>query len=96
MRTAKILTTACVVTGLLLLVIWPFALKPPAPDSGRQALAEHGVRNLVYFGFVCFVWLGAASSAVWLAKAQLKEFKEEEAQNLKSLIEGSLRDHQKK
>lgn len=96
MRTAKLLTTSCVVTGLLLLVIWPFALKPPAADAGRQALAEHGVRNLAYFGLVCFVWLGAASSAVWLAKLQLKQFKEMESENLKSLIEGSLRDHQKK
>lgn len=96
MRAAKILTTSCVVAGLLLLIIWPFAFRPPAPDAGRQALAQHGVRNLVYFGFVCFVWLGAASSAVWLAKIQLREFKEQETENLKSLIEGSLRDHQKK
>lgn len=96
MRTAKLLTTSCVVAGLLLLVIWPFALRPPAADAGRQALAQHGIRNLAYFGFVCFVWLGAASSAVWLAKLQLKQFKEQEAENLKSLIEGSLRDHQKK
>lgn len=96
MRTAKILTTSCVIAGLLMLIIWPFALKPPAVEAGRQALAQHGIRNLVYFGFVCFVWLGAAASAVWLAKLQLKQFKDQESENLKSLIEGSLRDHQKK
>lgn len=96
MRTAQVLTTACVIAGVVLLVIWPFALRPPAPDSERRVLAEHGVRSLIYFGGVCFVWLGAAASAWWLARLRLQEFRRLEDANLKALIEGSLRDHQKK
>lgn len=96
MRTAQILTTVCVATGVILLILWPLTLRPPAPDADRKLLAEHGIRSLVYFGGVCFVWLGAAASAIWLARLRLEEFRRLEAENLKALIEGSLRDHQKK
>lgn len=96
MRTAQVLTTACVIAGIVLLVIWPFALRPPAHDAGRRVLAEHGIRSLIYFGGVSIVWLGAAASAWWLARLKLQEFHRLEQENLKSLIEGSLRDHQKK
>ncbi len=96
MRIAQILTTACVVTGVVLLILWPLTLRAPVQGADRKVLAEHGVRSLVYFGGVCFVWLGAAASAIWLARLKLEEFKRMEAENLKALIEGSLRDHQKK
>ncbi len=96
MRTAQILTTVCVVTGVILLILWPLTLRPPAADADRKILAEHGIRSLLYFGGVCFVWLGAAASAIWLARLKLEEFRRMESENLKALIEGSLRDHQKK
>ena len=93
----KVVTTAFVVIGLLLLIGWPFFLgERPGDEATRLARAEFASRLLIYFAVTCFVWLSAAFCAVMLMRQTRKEFLEEERDNVKELIEGMRKDHQQK
>lgn len=93
----KVLTTALLITGVLLMLGWPFIVgsRPPR-GTPKPEIARWGVRSLVYFGATSGVWLSAAVSAMLLAKKTKKEFLDQERKNLKDLIEGTLQDHGKR
>lgn len=92
----KVLTTTLVVFGLLLLLAWPIAVGPrPAPNAPRRLKTEWGQRVLVYFGVTSGTWLATAASALLLARQARRQYLNQESHNLKSLIEGTLRDHGK-
>jgi hypothetical protein len=93
----KILTTAFVLAGIGLLVLWPWLVghRPDASES-RLALASYGQRLLVYFAVTALTWLGAAFCAWLLIRQTRREYVESLRENVQSLIEGSLRDHGRK
>ena len=90
----KILTTTLLVTGFLLMLLWPVAVgQRPPEDAERVVQARWGQQVLIYFGVTASVWLSTAMSALLLARQSRREFLEQEKENLKSLIEGTLHDH---
>lgn len=92
----KVLTTALVVCGLAMVFAVPYVLGSKPPTDDQHALAQYGVRVLTYFGITCFVWIGAAACAVALMRRVRTEYLEDKGHNIKDLIEGTLRDHERK
>lgn len=92
----KIVTTALVIFGVLLLLCWPLVLgaRPPA-DSSRQVLAQWGARSLTYFLVTSMVFLSAAFGAVLIMRRNRLKYLAEVRENVRELIEGSLHDHGK-
>lgn len=92
----KILTSTFLVAGVLLMLAWPFAVGARPPVDATSALkVMWGKKALVYFLLTASTWLMTAMSAFLLARQSRKEFLEQERDNLKALIEGTLRDHGK-
>ena len=90
----KVLTTTLVVCGLLLMLLWPVAVGPrPQEDASKIEQARWGQQVLIYFGTTASIWLSTAMSALLVMRQSRREFLEQERQNLKSLIEGTLNDH---
>lgn len=93
----KILTTTLLIAGVLLMLVWPLAVGGrPHHGASKKAFADYGQRVIVYFGVTSSVWLSTAMSALLLVRQSRREFLEQERDNLKSLIEGTLRDHDRK
>lgn len=92
----KIITSAFVVAGFVLMAALPFVYRHPGEGASRVELANFGKFLLAYIALTCFVWLGAAMSAVFLIRKRVKELREIEEQNLRELVEGSLKDHQRR
>ncbi len=92
----KILTTAFVLCGLVMVFATPFVLGQRPPDNDKLELARYGSRVLMFFGLTCFAWIGAATCAVILLRRTRVVFLEEQGENIKGLIEGTLHDHERK
>lgn len=92
----KVLTTTFLIAGVLLMLAWPFVVGPRPPvEATNVQKALWGQKALLYFLFTASAWLMTAMSAFLLARQSHREFLEQERDNLKSLIEGTLRDHGK-
>ena len=93
----KVLTTTLLIAGILLMLAWPIAVGArPKPEAPRKVVALWGQRVIIYFGVTSSVWLSTAMSAFLLARQSKRDLIEQERENLKSLIEGTLRDHDRK
>ncbi|MBV6458002.1 MAG: hypothetical protein HONBIEJF_01124 [Fimbriimonadaceae bacterium] len=93
----KIWTTAFFLTGVVLLVGWPWIVGPkPADTATKQELARYGLRVLMYFGLTATVFLVTAILALLVMRRTRKEFLEESGKNLQGLIESTLEDHAQK
>lgn len=93
----KIVVTACVITGIILMLGLPFVFKMhPGEHADRKALAAYGLRVLGYISVTCAAWLSAAFGSALLLKKTKIEFAEKRTENLRQLVEGSLRDHEPK
>lgn len=90
----KVLTTTLLIAGLLLMLAWPIAVgTKPKPEASNRAKAVWGQRVIFYFGVTSSIWLSTAMSALLLARQSRRQFLDQERDNLKSLIEGTLKDH---
>lgn len=94
MRTA---TAGFFLFGLFMMLGWPlFMGQRPAEGASTEELARFGVRGLVYFGVTASAFLIAAILAIRLARQMRQRYMEDAKENLKELVEGSLRDHERK
>ncbi len=92
----KVVTTALLVCGVLLLLCWPLILgEKPSPDAPRKELANWGARALTYFLLTSMAFLSAAFGAALIMRRNRQEFLLEAKRNVRDLIEGSLNDHGK-
>lgn len=90
----KVLTTTLLIAGLLLMFGWPvFVGIRPLKTAKHSVQVTWGRRALIYFGVTSAVWLSTAMSALLLARNMKREFFLQESENLKALVEGTLRDH---
>ena len=92
----KVLTTAFVIMGFGLLVGLPFVISDRPSGEDQVELARYGVLTLAYFGVSCLVWIAAAFCALLLMRRNRNELVESQKKNIESLIEGTLRDHERK
>jgi hypothetical protein len=92
----KVLTTALVVCGFAMVLAIPFMLGQKPEGGDQLELARFGARVLLFFGLTCIVWIAAAVCAIVLARRARTEFLQDQGENIKSLIEGTLHDHGRK
>ena len=92
----KVVTTALVLLGLAMLVGLPFVLGERPPEDDQVALARYGAWLLTYFGVTCLVWLSAAMGAVFVARNARRQLVDDQKENVRTLVEESLRDHGRK
>ena len=80
---------------LLLLRLLYLLYDRPPQDAGQDELSRYAIELLITFAFTAFTFLGAAfASVIWVRRAK-EEFLKENRENLRELIEGSLKDHEK-
>lgn len=92
----KAITTALLVTGLLMLVLWPKFVGPtPATDAPRAAKRQYLRYAAFYVSGILVCIFGAAVGAVFVARQMRNEYREQAKENLNELLEGTLKDHGK-
>lgn len=93
----KILTSTLFIAGILMLLAWPLVMADrPNPDAARKVLAAFGLKMLIYFGATAITFLATAICALLLVRRAKLEFRDQASENLRGLIEGTLRDHGRK
>ena len=92
----KVVTTALVLLGLAMVAALPFVLRERPTDGDQAALAKYGAWLLTYFGATCLIWLSAALGAVLVMRNARRQLVEEQKENLRGMIEGTLHDHERK
>jgi hypothetical protein len=93
----KHVTIALFVAGFLLLLRLLFLLSDRPPETAaRDVVSEYTLWLLVYFALTSFTFLGAAFASVLWARSAKNEFLKANKENLRDLIEGSLKDHERK
>ncbi len=92
----KIATTASMITGLVLLAMWPFIMgaKPPSGAPNR-AIEEYAARAMAYFGLLLIVFFVTIVLAWFVLRQTRREFVIKSSENLENLIEATLEDHAK-
>jgi len=104
--------TGLVLFGVLLLVLWPWLLgnppdrridtRPGGPTAAQQArlLKEKQVRYLtrsaIYISLLMVTFFSATVCAWLLVRQARREYALRTAENLRELIEGTLKDHGKR
>lgn len=90
----KIATTALLIFGLALLLLWPWVVGPrPPADAPKPELAAFAVRLMIYMGATILTFAVTAALALLVARQARKQYREEALANLRELIEGTLKDH---
>lgn len=90
----RVATTTALVTGILLMALWPVVVGPaPRAEAGRPVQVRWGQKALAYFALTSTAWLVTAGLAVAVIRRYRRELAEEHERNLQALVEGSLRDH---
>ena len=96
MRGLKIATTTGLLLGLCMLIGWPLIVGPkPAIGVDRKVLAQYGVKLLTYFGLTALVFVAVAFMAWLLVRQTRKMYVEDAKKNIRGLVEGSLKDHER-
>lgn len=97
MRRVKIFVIASVMAGLVMLLVWPWVVgsRPPR-NAPRKELAGYGMKLSVYLGLSCLPWLMAAGGCILWIRQTRREFVDREKDNMRELIEGTLRDHERR
>lgn len=90
----KIATTASFVTGLLMLALWPWIVGTK-PEGGDE-LKQYALRYGWYLLATLFVFVLTCALSLLLLRRQREEFRKEAKENLRELIEGTLKDHERK
>ena len=90
----KTLTSVLMATGFLLLVGWPWIVG--ARPQGRAELRDYVIRAGVYFAVLLVISFSTVVCAWLVVRQQREEFRRQSRENLRELIEGTLKDHENK
>lgn len=90
----KVVTTAFLLFGVVLLVAWPWIVGArPAPTAPEPERLRYLLRYSLYFLALIVTFFAAALGGFIIARRQREAFREEAMENLQHLIEGTLEDH---
>ncbi|MFW5697316.1 MAG: hypothetical protein ACOCX1_02005 [Fimbriimonadaceae bacterium] len=81
---------------LLLLRLLQLLYDRPPETAPRDVIVDYTRWLLIYFALTSFTFLGAALASVLWARSAKNEFLKANKENLRDLIEGSLKDHGRK
>ncbi len=92
----KVVTTALLLFGVVLLITWPWMLGVrPAADAPEPERLRYLLRYGLYFLALIITFFAAGLGGFLIARRQRAEFREEAMDNLAHLIEDTLEDHAK-
>ncbi len=93
----KIFTSVMMLVCLLLLVGWPVLLgERPGARATLAANKEYAVRFVSYLSFMVFALVLAGVGAIGVLRTTTAEYKAQQMENMRELIEASMADHEKK
>ncbi|MFQ3586152.1 MAG: hypothetical protein SNJ74_02345 [Fimbriimonadaceae bacterium] len=94
----RIATTACFLAGIGLLGAWPWLVgnRPSGPEVSRAMLEAYAVRLSVYMVAILLLFFLTAVFALLTVRRARLEYRDQARANLQELIEGTLRDHERK
>jgi len=93
----KMLTSAAMLLGFVLVVMWPWVLRQrPHPAGGhppiRREVGSFQVMFAGYVGACAFSFMTAGCLAALLMRAAREEFSRQAMANVRDLVEGSMED----
>lgn len=89
--------TLSFLAGAFLMAGWPLIVgAPPKDRSDKQALADYASRSTTLFGILLAIFFLTAVLAWLVVRRARAEFREVTRRNLEELIEGTLRDHERR
>lgn len=93
----KLGVTVSFLAGAFLMASWPMIVgAPPQDRTDRRALADYASRSTTMFGVLLAIFFVTAILAWLLVRRARAEFREVSRRNLDELIEGTLRDHERR
>lgn len=103
----KAVVTSLVIFGILLLAMWPWLLgnppkKPAEPTSSkisrqyRDKQVRYLTKSAFYISTLLLTFFSATVCAWLLVRQARNEYLMNTSDNLKELIEGTLKDHEKR
>lgn len=95
MRLKALCWSLAALTAFLLLS-WPALVGVPPKGSTNAKKKEYVVKTEIWFAALIVSFLGTTISAALVVRQTRQEYLKDSAENLKSLIEGTLQDHRKK
>jgi hypothetical protein len=92
----KVITTLMMVICFGMLVAWPLLLgERPGPAAPRIETKAFAVRFVSYISFMVLALLIAAASALGILRRTAAEYREQQMDNMRELIESTLKDTQR-
>lgn len=93
----RTVTAALMITGIVLLVSWPWLIGPRPPRGApRIELRDYLYKMSAYVFVLLVILIVTAFCAYLIVRQQRKEYEVAVRENLKQLIEATLEDHSKK
>jgi len=90
----RIFTTTCLVLGIAVLIYGAVTLRQPPDTENRRLIAEYGLRGLLTITASMLLFISTAVGAILLLRATREAAMREQDENLATLVEGTLRDHE--
>ncbi len=90
----KVLTTAFVVFGLLLMVLYPWLLGPK-PHTHHE-IQVFAIRYLIYVSAIVIALIGSGICSVLILRKAREEYRQAKEEILNQLLEATLKDHAEK
>lgn len=92
----KVLCWTFAALTILILLGWPGLVGMPPRGASKARLRQYVVRSEVCFGVLIGSFLATTVFAALVVRQTRQEYLRESAENLRSLIAGTLEDHRKK
>ena len=78
-----------------LLLGWPFIVGLPPKGASKPVIKQYAIRAEMHMFVLVAAFMGTAVCAALVVRQTRQEYLRDSAQNLKTLIEGTLEDHRK-
>lgn len=91
----KRLFAFCATSSVILMVGWPVLIGTPPKGGTKAEMARYALKAEIYFPLVMVFLLATVIFAYLVGRRAREQYLTESAENLKTLIEGTLEDHRK-
>ncbi|MEZ0326407.1 MAG: hypothetical protein ACAH95_10915 [Fimbriimonas sp.] len=93
----KVFTTIMMLLCVMFLIAWPVFLGDrPGPQAPKAVNKEYAYRFVTYVSLMVLALILAAIGAMGVLRRTAAEYRAQQMENMKDLIEATMADHQKK
>jgi hypothetical protein len=95
-KTLKVVTTIMMVLCAGSLVLWPVLLgASPGPNASIAANKAYAYKFAGYIGIMVLFLVLSGIGAIWILRRTAAEYRTEQMENMRALVEATLADHQR-